>query len=68
MKIKKRIFTLTYILLFLFAAFNATAKTEPDDTGNGTLSGIVTDKADSTVVPGATVSIPDLKIATATND
>lgn len=68
MKIRKSIYTVTYILLFLFAAYNASAKTEPNDTGNGTLSGTVTDKADSTVIPGATVSIPDLKIATATNE
>src|ERR1700744_1106722 len=68
MKIRKPIYILSLILLSLFTAFNASAKTEPNDTGNGTLSGTVTDKADSLVIPGATVSIPDLKIATATND
>src|ERR1700744_1560431 len=68
MKIRKSIYILSLILLSLFTAFNASAKTEPNDTGNGTLSGTVTDKADSLVIPGATVSIPDLKIATATND
>jgi len=68
MKIRIKIITLSYILLGLFTAFNAFAGVEPNDAGNGTLSGTVTDKADSTTIPGATVSIPDLKMATATND
>ena len=68
MKIKKILFTLLYILLIVPVAVNAATPPGPNDTGNGTLTGTVTDKADGTTIPGVTVSIPDLRMATATND
>jgi iron complex outermembrane receptor protein len=67
MKIKKRSYIAIYILLLFSVATGAIAKTPPEDTGNGTLKGIVTDKADGSIMPGVTVSIPDLRIGTATN-
>ena len=66
MKLKKRSSIILYILLLLSVASSAIAKTPPGDN-NGTLTGTVTDKADSTTLPGVTVSIPDLRIGTATN-
>lgn len=51
------------------ATLNAAAKDKPwpSDEGNQTLTGIVTDKTDSSALPGVTVSIPDLRIGTATD-
>jgi iron complex outermembrane receptor protein len=67
MKIKKRSYIAIYILLLFSVVTKAIAKTPPEDTGNGSLKGIVTDKADGSIMPGVTVSIPDLRIGTATN-
>jgi len=67
MKFKSILSPIIYILLVLTTATSAFANTQPVDDGNGTLSGTVTSKADSTTIPGATVTIPDLKIATATD-
>jgi len=68
MKIRKRLSPILYILILCVAAFNAVAKTGPGVTGNQTLSGRVTDKADTSSIPGVTVSIPDLRIGTATDN
>jgi iron complex outermembrane recepter protein len=60
---------LLYCFLTLFISFSAFADTIKKDTvyeseGNGTLSGIITDKADDKPIPGATISIPDLRLGT----
>ena len=60
---------LLYCFLTLFISFSAFADTLRKDTvyeseGNGTLSGTVTDKADGKSIPGATISIPDLRLGT----
>ncbi|SDT64176.1 iron complex outermembrane recepter protein [Mucilaginibacter mallensis] len=67
MKIIKRLSIAIYTLLFITVATKAIAKAPPEDTGNGTLKGTVTDKAGGITMPGVTVSIPDLRIGTATN-
>jgi iron complex outermembrane receptor protein len=64
MKIIKRLSYILFILLTLSTAANAVNLTPVDE---GTLTGIVTDKASGTTIPGATVSIPDLRLATSTN-
>ena len=58
-----------YILLFIgFSALANPVKIHLSDDGViGTLSGTVTDKADGRPIPGATISIPDLKIGTVTD-
>lgn len=62
-----KLFTSTLYIIMLFAVVaNAAGKTPPDN-GTGALTGIVTDKADSLVLPGVTVTIPDLHMATATD-
>src|SRR4051812_23209661 len=63
---------LLYCFLTLFISFqafeNAAAKnTSADDNIVGSLTGTVTDKADGKPIPGATVSVPDLKIGTVTD-
>ncbi len=61
----RKLFSLLYTLLILAIGQTAlAAKTDPP----GTLNGTVTDKADSSKMPGVVVSIPDLKFTTATND
>lgn len=69
MKIKKKLTAIVYLLIFCTAPLNAVAKSRPgpDVSGNQTLTGIVTDKADSSALPGVTVSIPDLHIGGATD-
>jgi iron complex outermembrane recepter protein len=67
MKIIKRLSSILFILLFLSTTTARAVKLTPVDGGTGTLTGIVTDKASGTTIPGATVSIPDLHIATSTN-
>jgi len=67
MKLIQQLSKLLYTLIFLLVAAGAMAKVTPDDAGNVTLTGIVTDKADSTSLPGVTVSIPDLHIGAATS-
>jgi iron complex outermembrane receptor protein len=67
MKLIKRLSSIFYILLFLSTAANAIDKLPPGTKGTGTLTGIVTDKASGTTIPGATVSIPDLRAGTSTN-
>jgi iron complex outermembrane receptor protein len=66
MKITRRLFATIYIT-FLLAPVFAVAKTPVNIAGNQTLSGTVTDKADTSSLPGVTVSIPDLRIGTATD-
>jgi iron complex outermembrane receptor protein len=64
---------LFYCFLSLFISFGAFANvaikdtTIDEETGNGTLTGIVTDKADGKPIPGATISIPDLRVGTVTD-
>jgi iron complex outermembrane receptor protein len=67
MKFKKILLPIIYTLLFLVTALTVSAKTSTVAAGNGSLSGTVTDKADGSVIPGATVSIPDLKLGTLTD-
>jgi len=67
MKLIKRFSSIFYILLFLSTAANAIDKLPPGTNGTGKLTGIVTDKASGTTIPGATVSIPDLRTGTSTN-
>jgi len=67
MKLIKRLSSIFCILFFLSTAANAIDKLPPVTKGTGTLTGIVTDKASGTTIPGATVSIPDLHTATSTN-
>ena len=61
-------FKLLYSILTLFiysAAFaNAKPIKVPGDDVLGTLTGTITDKADGKPIPGASVSIPDLRIGT----
>jgi iron complex outermembrane receptor protein len=55
---------LLYLYILLFTGFSALAKPATKDIHDdiaGTLSGTVTDKADGKPIPGATVSIPDLR-------
>jgi iron complex outermembrane receptor protein len=66
MKITRRLFA-TICITFLLAPVFAVAKTPVNIAGNQTLSGTVTDKADTSSLPGVTVSIPDLRIGTATD-
>jgi iron complex outermembrane receptor protein len=61
---KLKFFGLLYILLITAIAKAATGPDLPP----GTISGKVTDKADGTPLPGVTVTIPDLKSGTSTND
>lgn len=64
---------LLYCFITIFISFSAFASTVRKDTvvngndGNGTLSGTVTDKANNTTIPGATVSIPDLRTGSITD-
>ena len=63
---------LLYSFLLLFINYSAFAATTVRDTiekegGNGTLTGIITDKADGKPIPGATVAIPDLHTGAVTN-
>ena len=54
--------------LILFISLSAFARSTIKDTlekkqdGNGTLSGVVTDKTTGATIPGATISIPDLRL------
>jgi len=66
MKLIKRLSSILYILLFASVTANATDKL-PATEGTGTLTGIVTDKATGETIPSATVTIPDLRLATSTN-
>jgi len=66
MKFLKTFTSIIYFALFFSIAAHAVNKTQPAN-GTGTLTGIVTDKADSTTLPGVTVTIPDLHMATATD-
>lgn len=63
---------LFYCYILLFIGYSAWAKPIARDsvnreTGNNTLSGVVTDKANGSTIPGATVSIPDLRMGTVTD-
>ncbi|MGN6640211.1 MAG: TonB-dependent receptor [Mucilaginibacter sp.] len=63
---------LFYCYILLFISYSAWAKPAAKDsvireTGNGTLSGVVTDKANGSTIPGATVAIPDLRMGTVTD-
>ncbi len=63
-------FKLFYCFLTLFinyTGFAAVSKMAKAKDGNGTLSGVVTDKASGTTIPGATISIPDLRTGTITD-
>ncbi|MFI5162049.1 MAG: TonB-dependent receptor domain-containing protein [Sphingobacteriales bacterium] len=63
---------LLYCFLMLFISFSAFAKpvardTTGKDDGNGILSGVVTDKTTGATIPGATISIPDLRTGSVTD-
>ncbi|HVW13471.1 MAG TPA: TonB-dependent receptor [Mucilaginibacter sp.] len=63
---------LVYSFLILLTSLSAFGRTKMADTvydtgGDGTLSGTVTDKADGKPIPGATISIPDLRTGTVTD-
>ncbi|WP_461449321.1 TonB-dependent receptor [Mucilaginibacter sp.] len=66
MKFIKILISTIYLALFFIVAAHAAGKPSPE-VGTGTLTGVVTDKADSTTLPGVTVTIPDLHKATATD-
>jgi iron complex outermembrane receptor protein len=51
----------------LFLMLATTIYTKANDAPAGSISGIVTDKKDGTPIPGATVTIPDLKTGTITD-
>jgi iron complex outermembrane receptor protein len=68
MKIQKILFLLLFSLLFIPVIAKSYPAIAGSDAGNGSLTGIVTDKADSTTLTGVTVSIPDLRMATATDN
>src|ERR1700748_3615684 len=58
-----------FILFINFALFSNAAiahKTTVDDVIS-TLTGTITDKADGKPIPGATISVPDLRIGTVTD-
>jgi iron complex outermembrane receptor protein len=62
---KLKLFYCFLSLLISFAAFsNAATKYSRADGVIGTLSGTITDKADGKSIPGATISIPDLRVGT----
>lgn len=66
MKFIKTLTSTLYIILFVSVAAKAVDKTPPVD-GTGILSGVVTDKADGSTMPGVTVTIPDLHMGTSTD-
>ena len=63
---KLKLFSLVYIIsiAMLPQASFASLRTDPP---TGTITGVVTDKADKSPMAGVTVSIPDLKVSTTTN-
>jgi iron complex outermembrane receptor protein len=61
---------LSYVLAIFcicFSSFLNAAAKKSNEAANGALSGTVTDKANSKPLAGATISIPDLKLAAATD-
>lgn len=65
MKTYLKIFNIITILLLIAVAYTAVGK---GITADGRITGKVTDKATGQPVPGVTITIPDLKIATSTNE
>src|SRR6185503_20769231 len=63
----KYITLLTSFLIISATSFASNFRPGPGDDILGTLTGTVTDKADGKSIIGATVTIPDLKKATATD-
>jgi iron complex outermembrane receptor protein len=63
---KRRLPGLLYIFFIAFFSQTAMAALH-NDPPVGTITGTVTDKADGSTMPGVTVTIPDLKLATVTN-
>ena len=61
MSIKFRLYILSGLLLLVSTVSFAADKLPSPDDGNGTLTGIVTDKADGKPIIGATVNVPDVK-------
>ncbi|HWZ13607.1 MAG TPA: TonB-dependent receptor, partial [Mucilaginibacter sp.] len=68
MKTNIRLSLLTAILFLVSAISVAAVKPSPEKDVIGTLTGTVTDKADGKPIPGATVSIPDLRLVTVTDE
>jgi len=64
MRTKSRFKKLLYIIMLVAAGFSAVAK---NITGTRKITGKVTDKTTGAPIPGATISIPDLKIGTSTD-
>jgi iron complex outermembrane receptor protein len=65
MKFKLRFIKAFYILLLLCISIFANAKTV---TGIGRITGNITDKTTGLPIYGATISIPDLKVGTSTDE
>jgi iron complex outermembrane receptor protein len=59
-------FSMKFIAM-LFFMLATTIYTKANDAAAGSISGTVTDKKDGTPIPGATVTIPDLKTGTITD-
>src|SRR3954466_16297379 len=59
-------FSMKFIAM-LFFMLATTIYTKAKDAAAGSISGTVTDKKDGTPIPGATVTIPDLKTGTITD-
>lgn len=68
---KSKIFYCWLLLLTSFSAFSSTLPATRHKTSAmaaaGSLTGTITDKADGKPIPGATVSIPDLRMGTVTD-
>jgi iron complex outermembrane receptor protein len=65
MKIELRFIKILYILLFLCVSISAKAKTT---TGIGVITGKITDKTTGLPIYAATISIPDIKVGTSTDN
>ncbi|RKR81177.1 iron complex outermembrane receptor protein [Mucilaginibacter gracilis] len=63
---KFKIFISSLICAFVYTTVSAKILTDPPESG--TLTGIVTDKTDGSPLIGVTVTIPDLKNGTTTNN
>ncbi len=66
MSIQIRLYILS-ALLFLFSANAIAAVKPPGDDGDGTLTGVITDKSNGEPIIGATVSVPDVRIGAITD-
>ncbi|HLI94010.1 MAG TPA: carboxypeptidase-like regulatory domain-containing protein, partial [Puia sp.] len=58
---------LLYLLLFIFQGQFLVKAADPGDPPPGSLTGTITDKATGNPIPGASISIPDLRTGTVTD-